>query len=291
MIREIVNIDEEKCDGCGLCIPTCHEGALQIIEGKARLISELMCDGLGNCLGHCPQDAITIEKREAEDYSETLVIEKMIPKGEKTVIAHLKHLKEHNEFEYLKEAIDFLESCKTKIAWDVSSLIKDLNEGEAGKSSDCGGGCPGAASREIKRNNFVGVAPMGNEARSSKLQQWPIQLHLINPDSAYFKNADLLIAADCTAFAYGDFHSFIEGKKLAIACPKLDQGQDVYINKIVSMINNSELNTITVAIMEVPCCSGLAQMVQLASQKANRKVPIKIVVIGIDGSIQSNEWL
>ena len=296
MIREIVKIDENLCNGCGVCIPNCHEGALQIIDGKARLISELMCDGLGACLGHCPQGALEIEKREADEYDETVVIQQMISKGANTVIAHLKHLKDHNETGFLKEAVSYLRAHQDEIELDVPAILSAVHnskpEGQA-QSSGCGGGCPGSAPVSFEKPAFM-MAPQAAPATGgqSQLQQWPVQMHLINPSASYFNGADLLVAADCTAFAHGDFHgSFIKGKKLVIACPKLDEGKSIYLEKLIRLIDESKVNTITVAIMEVPCCGGLSQLVQMATAKASRKVPVKEVVIGIRGDIVAEEWI
>lgn len=295
MIREIIKIDEDLCNGCGLCVPNCHEGALQIIDGKARLISELMCDGLGACLGHCPEGALEIEKREADDYDETVVIQQMIPKGANTVIAHLKHLKDHNETGFLKEAVGYLRANQDSILLDVPAILSAVHNSKpeaVAQSGGCGGGCPGSAPVSFEKPAFV-MAPQATAAPAqSQLQQWPVQMHLINPAASYFNGADLLIAADCAAFAHGDFHnSFIKGKKLVIACPKLDQGKEIYIEKIIRLIDESKVNTITLAIMEVPCCGGLTHLVQLATERARRKVPVKEVVIGIRGDVLSEEWL
>lgn len=203
MIRDILKIDEDLCTGCGLCVPSCHEGALQIIDGKARLVSELMCDGLGACIGYCPEGAITIEKREAEPYNETRVIENI-----------------------------------------------------------------------------------------SELRHWPVQMHLINPNASYFRNSDLLVAADCVAYSTGGFHSrFLKGKSLVIACPKLDQNTEIYIEKLKTLIDNAGVNTITVMMMEVPCCSGLLRMIKAAGLQANRKVPVKQIIIGLKGEILKEEWI
>ncbi len=296
MIREIVKIDEDLCNGCGLCIPNCHEGALQVIDGKVRLISELMCDGLGACLGHCPEGALEIERREADDYDETLVIQQMIPKGANTVIAHLKHLKEHNETGYLKEAVSYLKANEEHLELDVPAIISAVHNSQAqghAHSGGCGGGCPGSAAVSFEKPAFMMAPPAAPKSSGqSELQQWPVQMHLINPAASYFNGADLLVAADCAAFAHGDFHgSFIKGKKLVIACPKLDEGKSIYVEKLIRLIDESRVNTINVAIMEVPCCSGLSQLVQIAAQKASRKVPIKETVIGIRGEIVSEEWL
>ena len=275
--REIVLIDEDKCNGCGLCVPACHEGALQIIDGKARLISDLMCDGLGACVGHCPQDAITIEKREAEPYNEVKVLKEfIIPKGGNTLKAHLQHLKEHNEMEYLREAIVYLKENNIE--------LPNLDEG-----MHHGGGCPGARTIEFNDDE-----PKGDTSgkRDSELRQWPIQLHLVNPAASYFEGSDVLLSADCVAYALGDYHKdFLKGKRLAIACPKLDSNMEIYQEKLVSLIENSRINTLTTMIMEVPCCSGLSQLAEHAKDIANRKIPIKKIVVSLQGKIISEEWI
>ncbi|WP_430972536.1 ATP-binding protein [Sunxiuqinia rutila] len=296
MIREIVKIDEELCDGCGLCIPNCHEGALQVIDGKARLISELMCDGLGACLGHCPQGAIEIEKREAEEYDEVTVIKQMIPKGENLLIAHLKHLKDHGETGFLQEAVRYLKANEEEINVNVPAIISEVHNSKPQgqeQSSGCGGGCPGSAPVSFEKPAFMmAPQPAASHSGQSELQQWPVQMHLINPAAGYFQGADLLVAADCAAFAHGSFHqTFIKGKKLVIACPKLDQGKEIYVEKLVRLIDESKVNTITVVIMEVPCCGGLSHLIQLAVERASRKVPVKEIVIGIRGDVLAEEWI
>jgi NAD-dependent dihydropyrimidine dehydrogenase PreA subunit len=292
MIREIVKIDEELCNGCGDCVPNCHEGALQIIDGKARLISELMCDGLGACIGHCPQGAITIEKREAEEYDELIVIAQMISAGKATVFAHLKHLQEHGETGYLNEALSYIKAHREDMPFEIRE-VHELLHGEKKKQEQGGGGacgCPGSAPQAFDIKGMKMAAPAGEVP--SALTQWPVQMHLINPAASYFNGADLLVAADCAGFAYGNFHNdFIKGKKMVIACPKLDQGQDVYVQKMVRLIEDAKVNTITVVIMEVPCCGGLSHMVKMAVQMASRKVPVKEVVIGIRGEVLAEEWV
>ncbi len=293
MIREIIKIDDELCDGCGVCVPNCHEGALQIIEGKARLVSELMCDGLGACIGHCPQGAITIEKREADEYNELAVISGMIKNGKATVFAHLKHLQDHNETGYLNEALSFIKANREAMPFEISEVHELLHSkktatGDAGSCST--GGCPGTAPQAFDASGFKMAAPSNDIP--SELSHWPVQMHLINPGSSYFHGADLLVAADCAAFTYGNFHKdFIKDRKVVIACPKLDQGTDIYVQKLVSLINDAKVNTITNVIMEVPCCGGLSQMVQMATQMATRKVPVKQVIISIKGEILSEEWV
>lgn len=245
MKRDILKIDEELCNGCGQCVPNCHEGALQVIDGKVRLVSELMCDGLGACIGHCPEGAITIETREAEPYNETLVMEQMVSKGSEP------HSHTHSHT----------------------------------------GGCPGSRERTIDRSaQNIAVPVIGNQP--SELRQWPVQMHLLNPNAPYLRGSDLLLAADCVAFSMGNFHSaYLKGKSLAIACPKLDSGLDVYVEKLTAMIDIAKVNTITIMMMEVPCCGGLLQMVRAALAKASRKVPVKQMIIGIAGNVMKEEWV
>jgi len=292
MIREIVKIDEELCNGCGDCVPNCHEGALQIIDGKARLISELMCDGLGACLGHCPQGAITIEKREADEYDEVVVISQMIKSGKATVFAHLKHLQEHGETGFLNEALTYIKANRDEMLFKISEVHELLHGEKKSKedSSGAGCGCAGSAPQSFNVAGLKMAVPAGEVP--SQLTQWPVQMHLINPAASSFAGADLLVAADCAAFSYGNFHNdYIKGRKLVIACPKLDQGKDIYIQKLTRLIDEARVNTITVVIMEVPCCGGLSQMIQMATQSASRKVPVKEVVISIKGEILAEEWI
>jgi len=272
MLRRIVKIDEEKCDGCGECVPNCHEGALQIIDDKARLISDLFCDGLGACLGHCPQGAITIEEREAEMYDESRVMEYIIKGGRNVIIAHLKHLLEHNETDYYKEAVQYLNN----------NGIENPLDGEYIQPQQLSG-CPG--SKAISFENKEAVSDESGK-RESHLTQWPIQLHLVSPFAQYYKDSDLLLAADCVGFAYADFHKdFMKGKSIAIACPKLDTNKEIYLNKLTAMINESKIKSITVIIMQVPCCGGLLKLAQLANESASRKVLINTVVVGVNGEI------
>lgn len=304
MERDMVKIDEDLCNGCGACVPGCHEGALQIIDGKARLVSDLMCDGLGACIGHCPLGAITIEKREAQPYDEIEVMRLMIPKGKNTVIAHLKHLKDHKEFGYLKQGVKYLRENSADADFDIHDVIREVHHHgqeaqpkqsvlmnpQAGHMQHAAtGGCPGsqAMSFNTPANNDV---PAGDIP--SALQQWPVQMHLINPMTGQFAGSDFLLAADCTAFTLGGFHSkYLKGKTLGIACPKLDSRQETYQDKIRMLIDEARINTLTVMIMEVPCCGGLVQMAQRAVAEASRKIPVKLVVVGIRGDIISEEWI
>jgi Pyruvate/2-oxoacid:ferredoxin oxidoreductase delta subunit len=283
MKRTIIKIDEDKCTGCGLCVDGCHEGALQIIDGKARMVSDLFCDGLGACIGECPVDAIELEEREAEPYDEYAVMDRISPKGEKTIRAHLLHLKDHNELEYLKQGLNYLREHNIQI--DMTGLEYENGNTEHGKSF----GCPG------KKEIFFETKGQANESTietSSQLRQWPVQLHLLNPEASYLKNADVVLAADCTAFAYGDFHNrFLKNRILAIACPKLDNNKENYVEKLATMIDRTNINTLTVVMMEVPCCSGLLQLAQQALSQAKRKIPIKKIIISLQGNILQEEWI
>lgn len=319
MKRTIIKIDEDLCNGCGNCVPNCHEGALQIIDGKARLISDLFCDGLGACIGHCPEGAITMEEREAEPYDEIKVMEMMVPKGRNTILAHLEHLRDHNETELLKQAINYIKENKVDMSPKNDDpmhnhdhghaqiqAFSSLNEARAAvapaSATGCGGGCPG--SRPIDFNidlNKVNEAAVQAKTNAepvvmgdapSELRQWPVQLHLLNPQAGYFKNADVVLAADCVAFSMGNFHSrFLKGKTLAIACPKLDSSKESYVEKLSSMITNSNINTLNVVMMEVPCCGGLVQMASIARQQSGKNIPIKKTIIGIQGNVLSEEWV
>lgn len=302
MIREVVKIDEELCDGCAQCIPNCHEGALQMIDGKARLISDLMCDGLGACLGHCPQGAITIEKREAEPYNETKVMEIMVGKGENTVVAHLTHLKEHNEMEFLAEGVRYLKDHEEELDFDIRKVMSRVHHAHV-EEEQLACGCPGSEARSFQAQSGAGqpvaVAPgsltLGNNGgadQPSELRQWPVQMHLINPMASYFQQSDLVLAADCVAFSLGNFHSrWLKGKTLAIACPKLDSGHESYISKIRSLVDDAKINTLTVMMMQVPCCGGLLQMAQIAVNQSERKIPVKSVIVGVEGEILKEDWV
>jgi len=286
MKRDILKIDEKLCNGCGQCVPNCHEGALQVIDGKVRLVSELMCDGLGACIGYCPEGAITIEKREAEPYNETMVMEQMAGKGRNTVIAHLKHLKDHGETDYVREGVEYLKEHRAELKFNLDEVITEVHH-----SHSHTGGCPGSRERTIERPGQPDAVPVAS-GQPSELRQWPVQMHLLNPNAPYLRGSDLLLAADCVAFSMGDFHSaYLRGKSLAIACPKLDSGLDVYVDKLNAMIDVAKVNTITVMMMEVPCCGGLLQMVRAALAKASRKVPVKQMVISLSGEVLKDEWV
>lgn len=279
MKRQIIAIDENACTGCGLCIPNCPEGAIQIIDGKARLVSDLMCDGLGACLGHCPEGAITVEEREAEPYDEGKVMVNIAAAGANTIAAHLKHLREHGQTEYLQQAETYLREH------DI-----DIPEDREDSMHATPAGCPGSrtmtfAATEDSAQDAAGTRP-------SQLSHWPVQMHLMSPAAPHYQGADVLLAADCTAYALGDFHkNHLKGRALAIACPKLDDGQEIYVEKIKALIDEARINTLTVMIMQVPCCGGLLQLAKTAADQAERKVPIKAIVVGIQGDILKEEWV
>ncbi|MDP2854603.1 MAG: 4Fe-4S binding protein [Smithellaceae bacterium] len=257
MKRKIIKIDEEKCTGCGLCVPGCHEEAIKIIDGKAKLVNDVFCDGLGACLGECPEGALTIEEREADPFDEKLVQDSIARKKQKDT-----------------------QSQHGKSATQNLNVMSHAS------------GCPGSANTvfERKAQAIPGKAQAGEQ--SSELTHWPIQLHLVNPAADFFRGKDVVLAADCVAFASGDFHvRFLKGKSLAIACPKLDTGQDEYIEKIRRLVDEAKINTLTVMMMQVPCCRGLMQIAQAALQKATRKVPLKAVVVSIQGDVLSEEWV
>ena len=276
--RKIIKIDEKKCNGCGNCLPNCPEGAIQLIDGKARLISDLYCDGLGACIGDCPKGAIEIEQREAQPYDEDKVMENIVKAGENTIIAHLNHLRAHGEDELLKQALEFLRKNEL-------SIPKGFGSNQTNKNNSMG--CPGTAviNNEPKLDENISVE------QKSQLAQWPVQLHLLPANAPFFKEADVVLAADCVAYATGDFHNkFLRAKRLAIACPKLDSNLESYIEKIRSMIDEAKINTLTVVMMEVPCCRGLLLIAQKALERASRTVPIKQIIVDINGNIIKEQW-
>jgi NAD-dependent dihydropyrimidine dehydrogenase PreA subunit len=282
MKRTIIKIDEDKCNGCGLCIPNCPEGAIQIIDGKARLVSDLMCDGLGACLGHCPEGAISQEEREAEAYDERKVMENIVRQGPNTIKAHLDHLRSHGQTGYLNKAIEVLKEKNIPIPLKTEDAMAHGNFE----------GCPGSKTMTFADEREDNAAESLSGKRPSALTHWPVQMHLISPNASHYQGADLLLAADCVAYSLGDFHKdYMKGKALAIACPKLDEGQEVYSEKIKALIDGAKINTLTVMIMQVPCCGGLLRLVQQAASECKRKVPIKAVVVGIKGDILKEEWV
>lgn len=236
MKRKIIRINEEKCNGCGLCVTACHEGALQLIDGKAKLISESYCDGLGDCLPECPTGAITIEERIAAPYDEEAVQKNIEARKEK----------------------------------ETQTLA-------------CG--CPGSSARTIARKKeSVNQNTQQNLPAESQLRQWPCQIKLVPVNAPYFNHSHLLIAADCTAYAYANIHQdFMKNKITLIGCPKLDSVD--YGEKLTEILKNNEIKSVTVLRMEVPCCSGIVNSVTKALQNSGKMIPWRVVIIGTDGNI------
>ena len=286
MKRKIIKINEEKCNGCGLCIPNCPEGALQIIDGKARLVSDLFCDGLGACIGECPLGAITVEEREAQPYNEAKVMENVVKGGKNVIKAHLKHLKDHNETEYYNQAIAYLKDNNIEVPEIEEKIIPFSCPGmkmvdNQQKMSNVRRG----ASSTIDEKSRLKTESV--EERPTELRQWPTQLHLLNPRASYFQNADLLVAADCVPFTFNGFHEkFLRGKTLVNFCPKLDHSFDVYVDKLAQIFSLNEIKSITILRMEVPCCGGTTATVKAALEKAGKNIPINDIIITLDGKIK-----
>ncbi len=269
--RKIIKIDEELCNGCGLCIPSCPEQALQIVDTpkgpKARLVKEFYCDGLGACLGSCPTGALTIEEREAEPYDEEATIARIKEVAPEMLETHLKHLAEHSQ---------------------------ELPEHHSHKMPKGMTSCPSAQMLHWEKKTQLEPSKSLHGAKAptpttipSELRQWPIQLHLVPPFAPYFQNADILIVADCVPFAYANFHQdFLKDKAIAIGCPKLDD-IDAYQEKIEQIIKTANPKSIKVVHMEVPCCFGLTHIVQEAIKRTNKKIPFEDITIGIKGEIKN----
>jgi len=268
--RKIIKIDEKKCTGCALCIPNCPEGALQIIDEKARLISDLFCDGLGACIGHCPEGAIAIEEREAQAYDERKVMENIIKQGKNVIKAHLEHLKGHGAHEYFKEAVEFLKEKGIKVPADVHS------------GSGHGHACPGSKVMEFAKKPKSYKKSKGPRAES-ELRQWPIQIMLAPYQAPYFQDADLLIAADCVPFAYASFHQdLLTGRALLMGCPKLDDAE-FYTEKLTQIFKENNIKSVTCAHMEVPCCFGLVHLVKKSIDASGKDIPFGEVTLSIQG--------
>lgn len=269
MKRTIIEIDDAKCNGCGLCIPNCPEGALQVIDGKVRLVSDLFCDGLGACIGECPQGAICTVEREAEAYDEYKVMDHIVKQGENTIAAHLKHLKSHGEFKLYEIAVSYLKENKIPVP---ESMISDI--------LPCG--CLGTFDKKMTVKKEGGITDS-----VSALQQWPVQLKLLNPTAEYFDDADILVSADCVAYAYGAFHyDLLAGRKLIVFCPKLDTDIEGYVEKLAEIFRRHEIRSVTVARMGVPCCTGTVTIVEKALELAQKSIKIKVKIININGDIQ-----
>jgi len=256
--RKIITIDEELCNGCGNCIPNCAEQALELVETddgpKARLVKEFYCDGLGACLGACPTDALIIEEKEVDQFDEEAVINRIKEVAPEMLESHIQHMKEH--------------------AHELPELQSQETE-----TGECGG-CPSAQmlqwDKEVSESKETVKLP-------SELRQWPVQIHLVPPSAPYFKNADLVIVADCVPFSYANFHQdFVKGNTIAVGCPKLDDA-NAYVAKIAQIIKTSTPKSIKVVKMEVPCCSGLVRIVEQALKEAGNNIPFEKVTVSIKG--------
>jgi Fe-S-cluster-containing hydrogenase component 2 len=236
--RKIIQIDEERCNGCGECVTSCAEGAIQLVNGKARLISDQYCDGLGACLGECPQDALKIVEREASEFDEEAVEQHLNSSGRKPEAPAPVHA-----------------------------------------------GCPSAAVRHFDRGRD-GAEPAANaRTAASALTNWPVQIRLVPPTAPFLKNADLLVAADCVAVAYPSFHrDFLQGRVVLLGCPKFDD-IDSYIQKFTQIFKTADINSVTVVVMEVPCCQGLPAIVKEGMDAAGKQIPIEKVVVSAEGEI------
>jgi len=250
MLRKIVKIDQDKCDGCGLCVPSCAEGAIKMINGKAVLSADNLCDGLGACLGDCPRDAITVEEREADEFDEAAVEQHLAAQGKPAP------LHQHAP-----------------------------QQAAPAQHSHAGGGCPGSRAMSFDRpQETVSTTPGGS--RQSQLAQWPVQLHLVSTTAPYFQDADLLITADCVPVAYAGYHEdFLKGKAVVMGCPKLDDN-NFYQQKLTELFSKSDVKSITVLKMEVPCCGGIAVAARQALAASGKQIPYKEVTIGIKGEIK-----
>ena len=250
MKRKIVSIDESRCNGCGLCVSACHEGAIQLIDGKAKLISDSYCDGLGDCLPACPVDAIQIVEREAADYDEA------------AVAARQAAAKGH-----------------------AAPAAPAPAPAPAAAKPPLPCGCPGMLAKAMAPKPAAAPAPDAPAAAPvAQLGNWPVQIKLVNPRAPYLQNAALLVAADCTAFAYADIHrKFMRNKVTLIGCPKLDEGD--YAEKLTAILQANEIKSVTVLRMEVPCCAGIANAAMRALQASGKMIPWQVVTISTDGAI------
>ncbi|MBY9017348.1 MAG: 4Fe-4S binding protein [Candidatus Lokiarchaeota archaeon] len=268
MNRKIIEIDEDLCTGCGQCVIGCAEGALEIINGKAKVVNEVFCDGLGACIGECPEGALEIIEREALEFDE------------EAVEKHLESLsqKEEAELNQVKQLVaEHAQECGCA-SGDFKITLDDHM-------------CNCASTETTKFNESQKQTDITGK-NSTELRQWPVQMHLINPAAPYFQGADVILTADCVAYALGEYHDkYLKGHSIAIACPKLDQGREIYIEKIRSWFDEAKINTLTVMRMQIPCCGGLLGLAQEAAKRASRKVPIKYIIVSVEGTIFKEEWL
>lgn len=274
MKRKIIHIDETLCNGCGQCLPNCPEGALQLIDGKARLVSDLFCDGLGACIGTCPLGAIRVEEREAQGYDERQVMANVAGQGANVIRAHLDHLAAHGEAAYLEQARQYLRE-------------EGIPE-PAATPQPAPRSCPGACEHDRRSDAAAAVSaqePGGVPTPApSELRTWPLQLHLLNPQASFFAGAELVIAADCVPFALASFHGdFLRGRVPIIFCPKLDHAAEAYLEKLTAILRGHDVRALHVVHMEVPCCSGTVALARQALARSGKDIPIRDYTISIQG--------
>lgn len=277
-MRKVIKIDEEKCDGCGLCIPSCHEGALQIINGKAKLVKDSLCDGFGACIGECPLGAISFEERPAEKYDEIEVLERLLAKSGSDIKGHLMHLFDMGDLDNFNIAINYLENQGIKVNIVNKSVNNDM-------PVQGGGGCPGSQAKSLfKPLNVLDDKKEEIRYNNSELSHWPIQLHLVNPGSDFLRGKTLVLMATCAPVAYGNIQQeYIKNNAVVLACPKLDYVEP-YPAKLAQIISMSQPEKIIVLRMEVPCCSGLTDIAKKAYNAAGHFLPIEEHTLGINGS-------
>lgn len=282
MKRKIIRIDEEKCNGCAECIPECKEGALQIIDGKCRLVSDLFCDGLGACIGTCPEGAITIEEREAEPYNEIKVIKSLLEKPHSVLKAHLEHLKSHGADEFYNTAVDYLKEL---------GIDNPITKNDTPKPPIMAGhSCPGSLMQMFDEKTLEDDQEATENV--SRLQQWPIHLHLVNPNAPYFKNETLIIMSVCGPLASANIHEeYIRGNSIVVACPKLDYTEP-YADKLAQIFSIANTPKVIIVRMEVPCCGGLLKITDKAVELSGRKdIQIEEHILSIRGDLKGVNYL
>jgi ferredoxin len=278
-IRKIVHIDEEKCDGCGNCVPACHEGALQIVDGKARLVRDVYCDGLGDCLGECPQDAISIEEREAADF-DPQAVEQHLRAAEQT-----ERTERTERIERTERAARAAGSAPPLQPAELQPMLQP----RPGPAAPPAAGCPGAAMQRLRPEPGGPAAPAPAPGGASALAHWPLQIELVPVGAPFLRRADILICADCVPFAVPDFHArYLDGRSVLVGCPKLDD-LERYRSKLKDLFAAAEPRSLTVLRMEVPCCGGIAQAVLEARDAAAPELPVAITTVGIRGQAHTVE--
>jgi ferredoxin len=287
MKRQIIEIDEELCTGCGNCIPGCPEGALQVIDGKARLVSDLFCDGLGACIGECPEGAMHVIEREAEPYDEKKTMSNIVKAGPNTVKAHLEHLYHHGEMKLFDLALEYLNENNMPVPTISVASSGTQHTETIHTHEDEINGCPGSMARTLELQEEPETDDSVGARQKSFLKNWPIQIKLVPVQAPYFSGSDLLIASDCTGMSYPNFHEdFVKGKILVQGCPKLDD-QEFYVDKLAQIFKLNDIKTIKLLMMEVPCCFGMAQIIETAMKKSGKSIPVDKQIITINGGLKS----